>query len=299
MGESEMGIDPLPPEATTKQAGAEFWNANPCGGAWSSYREWLDWYRATEPYIYQILGRYDWDGVKTVEVGCGQGTIVNHLAPLGARMLGIDMSEASLRRAAAGADELGHRDRVRVMQADAERLPFPNASFDAAVSCGVLHHTPDPRAGIAEIHRVLRPGGRVIVMLYRRGNPKWWATVAARRGFRMASAATRRARGLIERLRKRQEDGDAAGTALLELFGVPILNAYTNAECREMFSAFDEVRVSNHQPGFRRMSDVFAILRRTEPLLERVDRATRDAWGFYQVVEAQKPAGNPAHITAP
>lgn len=285
---SETVAAGTPPEGLKAQ-GAEFWNANPCGGAgWPSYRAFLDWYRATEPYIYQVLDAYDWREVETLEVGCGQGTLVNHLAPLGARMTGVDMSAESLRRAAEGAREMGHAGRVTLMRADAERLPFPDASFDAVVSCGVLHHTPDIRAGLREIHRVTRPGARVVVMLYRRGNPKWWATLAARGGFRAASAVTRRTGRMMDRLRRRQAEGDAAGTALLELFGVPILNAYTNAECRRLFAAFQDVRISNHQPGFRRLADVFPALRPAEGVLDRVDRATRGTWGFYQVIEARR-----------
>jgi SAM-dependent methyltransferase len=285
-----MGTELLQAESGTKRAGAEFWDSNPCGGAWRSYREWLDWYRATEPYIYEILDRYDWRGVETLEVGCGQGTLVNHLAPKGAVITGVDMSEGSLARALAGARELGHADRVRLLRADAERLPFADASFDAAISSGVLHHTPDTRRGIAEIHRVLRPGGRVVVMLYRRGNPKWWATRMARGAFGAAAKVSSRPAVLMERLRARQAEGDEGGTALLELFGVPILNAYTNRQCREMFSAFTEVRISNHQPGFRRLADVFPALKKVAGALGRVDSATRGRWGFYQVIEARKPA---------
>jgi ubiquinone/menaquinone biosynthesis C-methylase UbiE len=278
------------PSAALKEQGAEFWNSNPCGGAgWPSYRAFLEWYQRVEPYMYELFAAYDWRDVETLEVGCGQGTIVNYLAPRGARMTGIDMSSESLRRAQAGAEEMGHADRVRLMRADAEHLPFPDASFDAVVSCGVLHHTPDIRAGLREIHRVARPGARVMVMLYRRGNPKWWATVAARGGFRAASAVTRGTTRVMDRLRRRQAQGDAAGTALLELFGVPILNAYTNAECLRLFSDFTDLRITNHQPGFRRLADVFPALGPAERLLDRVDRGTRATWGFYQVVEGRKP----------
>ncbi|HET7462293.1 MAG TPA: class I SAM-dependent methyltransferase [Longimicrobium sp.] len=286
-----MGTELLLTDAgATKRAAAEFWDSNPCGGGgWKSYREFLDWYRATEPYFYQILGRYEWNGVETLEVGCGQGTVVNHLAPLGACVTAIDMSERSIERALAGAREMGHEERVRLLHADAEHLPFPDASFDAALSAGVLHHTPDIHRGIAEIHRVLRPGGRLVVMLYRSGNPKWWATVSARAAFRAASKVSRRPAALLERLRQRQEEGDTAGTALLELFGVPILNACTNGECRALFNAFTDLRITNHQPGFRRLADVFPALRAAEGALGWVDHATCRGWGFYQVIEARKP----------
>jgi ubiquinone/menaquinone biosynthesis C-methylase UbiE len=52
--------------------------------------------------------------------------------------------------------------------ADAERLDFPDNSFDLVYSHGVLHHTPDTAAAVREIHRVLRPGGKAVVMLYHR-----------------------------------------------------------------------------------------------------------------------------------
>src|SRR6185312_8029573 len=54
--------------------------------------------------------------------------------------------------------------------ADAERLDFPDNSFDIVYSHGVLHHTPDTAGAIREVHRVLRPGGRALVMLYHRNS---------------------------------------------------------------------------------------------------------------------------------
>src|SRR5205085_3449156 len=54
--------------------------------------------------------------------------------------------------------------------ADAERLDFPDNTFDLIYSHGVLHHTPDTTAAVREVHRVLRPGGRAVVMLYHRNS---------------------------------------------------------------------------------------------------------------------------------
>jgi ubiquinone/menaquinone biosynthesis C-methylase UbiE len=110
-----------------------------------------------------------------LEVGCGQGPLVNHLPQFGASIVGLDMSDASLRRAAEGVRELGNHS-VRLLQGDAERLPFADHSFDSVVSFGVLHHTPDTDGAIQEVRRVLKPGGTAIVMLYRSGNPKSFAT---------------------------------------------------------------------------------------------------------------------------
>jgi SAM-dependent methyltransferase len=281
-----------------KASGAAFWNANPCGGEWPTYREFLHWYMATEPYMYDVLRRHAWEGVSTLEVGCGQGTIANFLAPLGARMTALDMSRGSIERARAGAREMGHADRIAFVQSDAERLPFADETFDVGVSFGVLHHTPDTAGSVRELLRVVRPGGRAIVMLYRRGNPKWWATRTLRGVSRVVDMARGEQFSIARRLRARQETGAPVGTALLELFGVPVLKAFSNREARAMFAGCDQVRVTNHQPGFLRLTDVVHALTHARAVLDVLDRTTRDAWGFYQVIEVAKPKGRWAVVGA-
>jgi SAM-dependent methyltransferase len=274
--------------SSLKQEGAAFWDANPCGGDWPSYAAFLDWIRVTEPYAYDVLDRWDWAGKEVLEVGCGQGTTLNDLPRRGATVTGIDMSLGSIRRSRAGAEELGQEGSVRLARADAERLPFSDASFDIALSIGVLHHTPDTAQGVREIFRVLRPGGAAIVMLYRSGNPKWWTTRTLRAISSMADVVARRRRSLARRIRRQQSEGAPQGTALLELFGVPTLKAFSNAQAREMFAQFDHVRITNHQPGFKRMADILPI-RQIAPALTWLDTRTREMWGFYQVIEARKP----------
>ena len=59
---------------------------------------------------------------------------------------------------------------AEVQKADAENLPFDDQSFDVVVSFGVLHHTPDTEKALAEIFSVLKPGGRIMLMLYHRNS---------------------------------------------------------------------------------------------------------------------------------
>lgn len=270
-----------------KTAGREFWNSNPCGGKWASYREFLAWYRTVEPYMFETLARHSWQGRRVLEVGCGQGPLVNTLPEFGARIVGMDMSDASLRRAAEGVRELGH-DAVRLLQGDAEKLPFADASFDAVVSFGVLHHTPDTDGAVQEVRRVLKPGGTATVMLYRTGNPKWWAT-ALLRSWGQARDRRRAARDRIaDRAREKHGVNDSRGTALLELFGVPTLKAYSNREALAMFRGFSAVEIRNVQPGFRRMADIIPGLRGVAPVLGWIDRRFAGLWGFYQVIEARR-----------
>ena len=273
---------------TVKQAGAEFWNANPCGGEWSNYREFAAWIQQTEPYAFSVLRKYDWQNKRVVEVGCGQGTTLNYLPQYGANVVGIDMSVGSILGARAGAQELKIASKISLAQGDAEKLPFADASCDCVISFGVLHHTSDTAAGIQEIYRLLKPGGRAIVMLYRSGNPKWWMTRLLRGYAWLVDQFTGEKFYLANRLRARREAGNRAGTALLELFGVPVLKAFSNRQSSKMFTSFTNVKISNHSPGFRRLTDISSQLQVLTPVFEWLDRSTQSMWGFYQVIEAQK-----------
>jgi ubiquinone/menaquinone biosynthesis C-methylase UbiE len=275
-------------EQHSKAAGAAFWDSNPCGGQWDSYRAFLQWYRRTEPEMFAILDRYDWAGKQVLEVGCGQGSALNYLPSAGASLVGLDMSLQSLYQTRAGASELEHEEAIALSQADAERLPFPDASFDMALSIGVLHHTSDTARGIQEIYRVLKPGGTALVMLYHSGNPKWWATASLRGFSRLVDSVTGRPYTLLRYLQASQEQNSAAGTALLELFGVPILRAFSNRHVRQLFGQFARVHITNVDPGFRRLLDVLPLPGLLAVPMAWLDRRTRHIWGFYQYIEAHK-----------
>lgn len=268
--------------------GKSFWDLNPCGGEWGSCKDFLSWVEDTEPYCFEIIRSYEWAGKKVLDVGCGQGTVVNYLPRLKATTFGLDMSRQSIVRAAAGAKELGFSERVHLCTADAESLPFPDCSFDIVLSFGVLHHTENTAGAVREIWRVLKPDGLALVMFYRTGNPKWWMT----RLIRTVSSLVDRIVGepyyIANRLRPKHEGGDVRGTALLELFGCPILKAFSNRQVRKMFGIFQRVFISNYQPGFRRLADIVPILRAVEPLLAKIDGRFTKVWGFYQVIQGRK-----------
>lgn len=271
-----------------KNRGTEFWNQNPCGGDWNTYGEFMTWIQHTEPYIYQVLGRHEWQGKQVCEVGCGQGATLNYLPKLGAFVYGIDMSEVSLAQAKAGAIELGHIDRIHLSKGDAEHLNFPDEFFDSVLSIGVLHHTKDTEGAVSQIYRVLKPGGMAIVMLYRSGNPKWWLTRSLRRLSFAIDKVYQKEFVIANRLRRGQTQDNSQGTALLELFGVPILKAFSNDESRKMFASFKEVTITNYQPGFERNCDITSIFVPFRSIFRYIDSTMQSKWGFYQVIEAIK-----------
>lgn len=97
---------------------------------------------------------------KVLLVGAGTGADLPLLRP-GVRIAGVDLSAAMLDRARAKAVRLGLPADLRV--ADAQRLPYPDGWFDAAVLNLILAVVPDPRRCLAETLRVIRPGGRAVV----------------------------------------------------------------------------------------------------------------------------------------
>jgi SAM-dependent methyltransferase len=107
-------------------------------------------------------------GCLILDAGCGTGAFAGRLRDNGYRVVGIDASIGMLARA---------RTRgVAVAQAIAQRLPFPDATFDGFVSVAVLHHLGSSdvvRGAIDEMIRVLRPGGRAVIWDHNPLNPYW------------------------------------------------------------------------------------------------------------------------------
>lgn len=102
-------------------------------------------------------------GATVVDIGCGAGTdlllAARRVGPTG-QAIGVDMTEAMRRRASQGAAACG-LDNVEVRSGDATRLPVDDGAVDVVISNGVLNLVPEKERAVAEIVRVLKPGGRV------------------------------------------------------------------------------------------------------------------------------------------
>ena len=110
------------------------------------------------------------DGARVLEVGCGPGHLSIRLAhEYGLDVTGLDLDPAMIERARANADRAGNERLPSFVVGDVASLPFPDESFDLVVSTMSMHHWANPTAGLAEIDRVLRPGGRALVWDFRRG----------------------------------------------------------------------------------------------------------------------------------
>jgi ubiquinone/menaquinone biosynthesis C-methylase UbiE len=104
---------------------------------------------------------------KVLDVGCGPGWIAVQYAKGGANVTAIDLTPRAVELAQAHL-QLYHLN-AQVLEGNAEKLSFPDNTFDVVVSSGVLHHTPDTDAAFRECRRVLKPGGQAKITLYRKG----------------------------------------------------------------------------------------------------------------------------------
>ncbi|WP_354642403.1 class I SAM-dependent methyltransferase [Kitasatospora camelliae] len=96
-------------------------------------------------------------GSRVLEVGCGTGRLAALAADRGAEVVATDAVAGMVEEAAAALPG------IRVLEAALPGLPFPDGEFDAALGAFVINHVPDPPAAAADLHRVLRPGGRTVL----------------------------------------------------------------------------------------------------------------------------------------
>lgn len=119
-------------------------------------------------------------GKDVLEIGSGTGVHARLLAEAGARLSAVDLTPTAVELTRARLQQHGLTADVR--EADAERLPFPDASFDFVWSWGVIHHSESTENVVREIARVLRPGGRLALMVYHRSSTTYWIQYQLIRG---------------------------------------------------------------------------------------------------------------------
>ncbi|MBI5344864.1 MAG: class I SAM-dependent methyltransferase [Deltaproteobacteria bacterium] len=120
-------------------------------------------------------------GDKALDAGCGTGIYTTLLAQRGALATGTDNSEAML--SAARAKALREGLKIKFITADAAGLPFPDGHFDIVISVGMLCFIKEGDKALTEMHRVLKPGGRLVVGLLNRWSP--WALLRRIKGLFM------------------------------------------------------------------------------------------------------------------
>jgi ubiquinone/menaquinone biosynthesis C-methylase UbiE len=154
------------------------------GGLVDRYREdfaafftaYDDWRYKLEAHIPRCLDELGVKGLKVLEIGLGEGAESEQLIRRGAHWTGLDLTAESVRRVEIrlALRDLGYDE---IWQGTATKIPAEDQTFDLVFSHGVLHHVPDILSAQQEVHRVLKPGGRLVVMLYARNSLNYQLTI--------------------------------------------------------------------------------------------------------------------------
>jgi SAM-dependent methyltransferase len=261
----------------------DFWNAASCGEELYLPNQDADGYRAEaetryqlEPYIVRFAAFDKTRGQKVLEIGVGLGSDHQRFAEAGADLTGIDLTERAIQHTSHRLSLFGLTSNLAI--GDAENLSFPDSTFDLVYSWGVLHHTPDTAKAIAEVHRVLKPGGEARIMIYHK-----WSLV----GFMLwARYGLFRGRPWVKLTEIYSRFLESPGT-----------KAYSYAECRALFAMFAHVQIQTSlthgdllesEAGQRHRGIFLSIARALWP--RSLIRAFFPRSGLFMMISARKEA---------
>ncbi len=253
-----------PPQLQTgdryKDEAQRQWDLDACGSQYveSAEPDTLEWFLEVERHRYDVYAPWMRDlmefdrhaGETILEIGAGLGTDHAQFARHGAIVHDIDLSAGHLQLAQRNFALRGLAGSFH--HGDAENLPFDDESFDLVFSNGVIHHTPNTARVADEILRVLKPGGRCIVMVYAENSLHYWRELFAKIGLRKGELET----ASMGEIMSRHVELSAHG-------GKPLVKVYTARRIRKIFSKFDDIRIYKRQlmpdelpPGLRWMAGV-------------------------------------------
>jgi ubiquinone/menaquinone biosynthesis C-methylase UbiE len=154
----------------TDSANEDFWD-EPCGEShfkslgFKSLSQFDDWFfNEKYPYLETIITFDSFNGKKVLEVGLGYGSVSEKIMQAGATFFGLDIAKGPVQLIKKRILEKGYSGEV--IQGSVLECPWKDSTFDGVVSIGCLHHTGDLHKGIKELHRVLKPVGSCVIMVY-------------------------------------------------------------------------------------------------------------------------------------
>ncbi len=229
-----------------------------------------------EPYIPAFADFSAAKGKSVLEIGVGLGADHEEFARAGANLAGIDLTPRAIDHTNLRLMGAGLHSDLKV--GDAESLAFADDTFDTVYSWGVIHHSPDVPRCVAEIRRVLKPGGVAKIMVYHTAS-----MVGYMLWLRYAGLTLRWNTSLADIYARHLES--------------PGTKAFSIEQARTMFAAFEDVHIRtvlthgdllSSQAGQRHGVLTLAVARLMWP--RRLIKALLPNHGLFMLIEARKPA---------
>ncbi len=220
-------------------------------------------YMKLYPYLLRYVDQEELDGAPVLEIGIGYGTLGQVIASRRCTYHGLDIAAGPVDMMRQRLEMLGETPGDRVLQGSALDIPFADGTFRFVYSIGCLHHTGDTARAVGEVHRVLAPGGKAIVMLYNKNSFRQLVQMPLSRLRECLRNGTDPARD--DAARRARYDANAKGEA------APHVDFVSQRDVRRIFAKFSNVRIDVQ--NFDNYSFLRGrILVRRESLLNNVAR---------------------------
>jgi ubiquinone/menaquinone biosynthesis C-methylase UbiE len=267
---------------TAKQDVKDFWNEASCGETLlmkgdderQQFMNQMKERYTLEPYISGFAGFENWKNKKVLEIGVGLGADHQKFAEGGADLFGVDLTERAIEHTRNRLALFGLSSQLKTD--DAEQLSFANDFFDLVYTWGVIHHSPNTPKAVAEIYRVLKPGGQCRVMIYHKysfiGYMLWMRYAFLKGRF-----------------------GTSLKTIYSKYLESPGTKAYTVAEAKDLFKQFENIKIETllthgdlltSGAGQRHQGALLNIARKIYP--RAIIKKLFPKHGLFMMISAQK-----------
>jgi len=264
-----LTLDPYKREAQQQ------WDIDPCGAQYVAERkDRLVFFKGVEEYRYSEYGPWmpelmefgRHSGERVLEIGAGIGTDLAQFAKNGAIVTDLELAKGHMALARENFDVRGLKGEF--VCGDAENMPFDDGSFDVVYSNGVIHHIPQTGQVVREIFRVLKPGGKAIIMVYRENSLHYWRIILD-----LGFAQKMLDEWSMGEIMSRNVELSTSGAR-------PLVKAYTSRQLRDLFKNFSDVSIYRRQLVASEVPEWLRLVPLTQ--LERLI-------GWNLIVKAVKP----------